>query len=1564
MNMAYEIRGNLINLRKKIMKSALTSLFTVFTISICCSQTILKVGPSQTYPTIQSAYNAIPTTISTPYIIELESGYNSLSETFPITFNSRVGSSSTNTITLRPNVSGLVLASAVANANIIFSGATNVIIDGRVNGTGSPDLTVINSNTNGNCFKIENSSVSCNIKYCKITGVNTNFEGLIYFKALLSKINQNNKVEYNELSAFGTNNCFTFIGTYAEKGINNGATNNTTIYGNSIFNFFKSSSTYTNNNLRSSSIFLQDGVGNGWTIRANHFFEEDSVKISPSSNKFSAYILSTGNQNTVVDSNYFGGSAPFCGGKTMFAQKINASNLFFDFNFINIQDCGGLSAVRRNTFRKIYSDVLRGTLISVKGALGSTAVPVEYNQLGSTTLTDTTYFNGNISFIESQYLVNGNKINNITLRNNNAYGLIISTNKATNNFIGSSANGDSVVVSGTVSIFKGKPYSSDLQEFSNNKVEQIHAPASILFSNAYNASNNIINNVDVNFLFKLIDSNYSSIPVFRYVNNVTKNSKASVSFYLEGNPVDSMIISGNKTINQQQLTGQLIYLKTFSRTNLVVTKSTYITNNIFDQIEVVWNGTDMIDVENFYTIHFRVEGNLVSNIRTNINSSIFSFITFHSKPSLTINNGSFIIRGNTAENIFAQRSIGNYGIHSNPHYLNGSIIIEDNRLAGIRDSAGFLPTNFIGINIWDDLVSGSHFISRNSIENITMNTSKSNSSIVGIYNTNDINNDTIYCTNNKISNLIYASSDTSKVEVTGIHLRFANKASITQNFIGYLQNNSNNIKSITKGIDFEQDYNTLYSNNIIHLGTDTMGNVLTLKNNHFGFYSSRAIRTVDFIHNTVYLKGSAATASIISACLSNDTFTAAPFNLKVYNNLFWNSISFNSSTTAHRTFILPSLLNTSMDFNVYWKDGTNGLSSFNGGATNQNTLVDIKNALIGQNISSVSASPALVNPFGGASSLNLAPTGAPLTGTGFYFSNVSKDYYGINRNNPPSIGAIELSGYQAPTVIINSTGCLPNSTSNSITIQQSTPLQWTNYVVKNALGTTIASGNFSNSATTISNLSTGNYTIVYTNTVTNKNTTATVFIPLSTAPILNVNSSTTPACGSGSGTAQIIASGGTSPYLYSGIGATNTNGNYSNLAPGSYSVNVVSSEGCTGTANITIVGSPVITVTIDSTAAKTLCTQNNGYIKISAIGGTPVLNFSIPGSQNNTGIFSNLAPGNYNISTTDALGCSVVTPVNIQNQTPVLSISGTTTANTKCANFVGAAQIQISGGSSPYAFQWSNGSTSQNISNVNGGNYFVTVTDNGGCSASKQVSVANNIATVSLTLNSVSPYTNCALPNGSATVNANGGGLPYTYSWSNGASGSSISNLPAGNLTVTVTDANECSSSLGVTVTDNRPTITPSVSKTNETASGANDGTAIVTTTGGQTPYTYQWSNGSLTGDAVSNLSPNSYSVTVTDANGCSGTTSFNILAGPNSINTVLNQEIIIYPNPAAHEIKIISGTQKIEGISIYNADGKLVKEITLPENKTIDVSNMAVGVYTIEIKLKDAVVRARWVKI
>lgn len=373
------------------------------------------------------------------------------------------------------------------------------------------------------------------------------------------------------------------------------------------------------------------------------------------------------------------------------------------------------------------------------------------------------------------------------------------------------------------------------------------------------------------------------------------------------------------------------------------------------------------------------------------------------------------------------------------------------------------------------------------------------------------------------------------------------------------------------------------------------------------------------------------------------------------------------------------------------------------------------------------------------------------------------------------------------------------------------------------------------------------------------------------APPFTYSVATTGAACPALGTATATVSGGLPPYTYqwydiqtmTNVGTTNP----ISLPAGQYGVTITDANGCVWGSmyyqdSTEVPSIPAFSYPITTTAAS--CT--NGTATVGAItGGTPPYSY-LWSNAATTASINSLVMGSYNVTVTDALGCSVTNYTYIQ-QTPQIGVNTTPTPAT-CTQNDGAAIAFGSGGVPPYTYLWTNGGTTQSISNLLAGYYGVTLTDANGC-------IGNGGAYVSSSTPVTATYTttpsSCTAATGSATLTVSGGVAPYIISWSTfpAQTGLTASNLSAGSYHFHITDANGCvrDGSVNIPPID---VVTLSLSGANATCLQS-DGSASVTASGGTLPYSYLWTNGGTTA-SITNLAAGNYGVTVTDANGCNTT--------------------------------------------------------------------------------------------
>ncbi|HOZ31139.1 MAG TPA: gliding motility-associated C-terminal domain-containing protein, partial [Bacteroidales bacterium] len=223
-------------------------------------------------------------------------------------------------------------------------------------------------------------------------------------------------------------------------------------------------------------------------------------------------------------------------------------------------------------------------------------------------------------------------------------------------------------------------------------------------------------------------------------------------------------------------------------------------------------------------------------------------------------------------------------------------------------------------------------------------------------------------------------------------------------------------------------------------------------------------------------------------------------------------------------------------------------------------------------------------------------------------------------------------------------------------------------------------------------------------------------------------------------------------------------------------------------------------------------------------------------------------------------------------------------------------------------FLWQNNATTPTFTVSSSGTYSLTISDNQGCSASATADVTFVNLSVGITED---PITCNGVSDGSLTANPSGGGSPYIYNWSTSPiqTTQTISNLSVGTYYVTVTDANGCTSSANRTLTM-PPSLQLNLSSfSNIRCFGNNDGFAVVTATGGTTPYNITWNPSYLNGFTQNYLSPGNYAYTVTDFNGCYGIGSFT-MTEPSEISiTATSINAGCYGDPVSASVTAFGGT-------------------------------------------------------
>ncbi|MDY0415668.1 MAG: PKD-like domain-containing protein, partial [Pseudomonas sp.] len=437
----------------------------------------------------------------------------------------------------------------------------------------------------------------------------------------------------------------------------------------------------------------------------------------------------------------------------------------------------------------------------------------------------------------------------------------------------------------------------------------------------------------------------------------------------------------------------------------------------------------------------------------------------------------------------------------------------------------------------------------------------------------------------------------------------------------------------------------------------------------------------------------------------------------------------------------------------------------------------------------------------------------------------------------------------------------------------------------------------------IDGLVAGNYSVTVTDNNGCVQTSNTVTITQPVEIILTAPVVTNASCAGGqTGSVQLaVTSGGTSPFTFAlSTGESNATGLFTLLSAGGYTYTVTDANGCMATGAFEVTDPNLLTMSVTGKTDETCNESNNGTATVTATGGTSPYSFAWTGSvtqastTDNPNTVTGLAAGIYIVTVTDNLGCTAIQTIEI-TEPAELNIVLVSQDNVLCnGGSTGAIVVDATGGVAPYAYTSTGGITfvGNTATGVIAGTYTVTVTDANSCTEDLDVTITQPAAALaaSTTVNAnVLCYGDAT---GQATVNPAGGTEPYTYLWANGSTDKTATNLAAGTYTVDVLDANGCATSTSALITEPSTAVTATITaSTNPSCEGNTTGTATVEAAGG-TPgvspneYTYLWSNGDNTATATG-LTAGNYTVTVTDANGCTAEASV-LLVDPTGITATI----------------------------------------------------------------------------
>jgi len=402
---------------------------------------------------------------------------------------------------------------------------------------------------------------------------------------------------------------------------------------------------------------------------------------------------------------------------------------------------------------------------------------------------------------------------------------------------------------------------------------------------------------------------------------------------------------------------------------------------------------------------------------------------------------------------------------------------------------------------------------------------------------------------------------------------------------------------------------------------------------------------------------------------------------------------------------------------------------------------------------------------------------------------------------------------------------------------------------------------------TASNLLAGTYFVTVTdaNGCTNINS---IVVTQPAALILTSGANGVSCAGGNNGLAYVIASGGTSPYYYTWNDAGNqVTDTAFNLLSSNYLVYVTDSNGCEPTDTIFVPQPAALNISISATPI-TCFGANDGTALVNTLGGTIPYLFAWNTTPVQTDSLAlGLSAGWAVVTVTDANSCDIIDSILITEPTQIITSVTGTDANCNGSND-GLAVATATGGAGSYTYTWDGTLGTDTTNNLAAGWHYVLVTDMAGCTALDSILINEPAAIVLSTSNTAVSCSGGT--DGTATVTAAGGIGGYSYQWNTTPAQftATATGLTTGSYSVTVTDINGCFNMDSVQVTTPNP-LTTTLTPTNIDCFGASTGTIINSVGGGVPNYTFLWNNNAVTQN-LNSLTVGTYTVTITDVNGCS----------------------------------------------------------------------------------------------
>ncbi|MBO7651367.1 MAG: carboxypeptidase-like regulatory domain-containing protein, partial [Bacteroidales bacterium] len=481
----------------------------------------------------------------------------------------------------------------------------------------------------------------------------------------------------------------------------------------------------------------------------------------------------------------------------------------------------------------------------------------------------------------------------------------------------------------------------------------------------------------------------------------------------------------------------------------------------------------------------------------------------------------------------------------------------------------------------------------------------------------------------------------------------------------------------------------------------------------------------------------------------------------------------------------------------------------------------------------------------------------------------------------------------------------------------------------------------------------GSYTYMVTTTgatspCTNMTITGTIIVQMQLTATISGNN---PDCyGDETTLTASLAEGTPNTYAWSS-GETSASITVSPTTTTTYTVTITDANNCTATALKNIVVNSQLTVSISGDTQVQCFGDNTATLTASASGGSMATGYTYNWSNSLEGqTISTLGAGNYIVTVTDANLCTAEAEVEITEPTAI-TISVVSTSPQICTT-LGSIEVSATGGTGALSFAWSTTAHEATYSGLTAGFYTVTVTDENNCTATRIVEVEDHsvIPDVDITNNTGATVITCAVTEISLTAEGNG-----DFVWDDGSTeaGRTVSTL--GTYSVTITDANGCANSTSIDIDQSNENPTVVLADDDITiCAGTSTTVEVASVTGGVAPYQYSWNGGTYGGDTeytASNVTANTtITLTVKDANGCTGTASAEISLNDRPTAVISGGEAICNGDEATFTIAFT-------GAPTYNytwSDGTDTHNGSTNESSvTINVTPTATTTYTL-VSLSD----------